>query len=147
MALQGRRRSTVAIDGRLARVYFVLLKSGKPLGVREVQRLAALGSPGAAKHYLDRLVELGFAEKSTGEYVAKVNNDSVMSVYVGLLGNVVPRLIPYAVFCTVLLTAFYLISKPPLEALIVAAIPTALLWLEGLRLVRLAKKVSWERQG
>ncbi|MEM2217993.1 MAG: hypothetical protein QW760_00505 [Thermofilaceae archaeon] len=136
----------MAIDGRLARVYFVLLRSGKPLGVREVQRLAALGSPGAAKHYLDRLVELGFAEKSTGEYVAKVNNDSVMSVYVGLLGNVVPRLIPYAVFCTVLLTAFYLLSKPPLEAIIVAAIPTALLWLEGLRLVRLAKKVSWERQ-
>ncbi|MEM1509642.1 MAG: hypothetical protein QXY49_01260 [Thermofilaceae archaeon] len=146
MALQHKRRSTVAIDGRLARVYFVLLRSGKPLGVREVQRLAALGSPGAAKHYLDRLVELGFAEKSTGEYVAKVNNDSVMSVYVGLLGNVVPRLIPYAVFCTVLLTAFYLLSKPPLEAIIVAAIPTALLWLEGLRLVRLAKKVSWERQ-
>lgn len=141
MALEGRGRPAVAIDGKLARVYFVLLRSGKPLGVREVQRLAALGSPGAAKHYLDRLVELGFAERDGGGYVAKVNSDSVMSVYIGLLGNVVPRLIPYAVFCTVLLAAFYASFKPPPEAMAVAAIPTALLWLEGLRLAKLARRV------
>jgi len=138
-------KAAVAVSGRLARVYFVLLKAGRPMGVREVQRLAGLSSPSSAKHYLDKLVELGLAEKTSGEYVAKVSGQSLMSVYIGLLGSVVPRLVPYAVFSTVLLAVFSTLAKPPIECVVVAAVPTALLWIEGLRLLHLAKKLAAEK--
>ena len=140
------KKQPVAISGGLAKVYFVLLKHGRPVGVREIQRLAGLSSSGSAKYYLDRLVELGFAEKLSGEYVAKVNRESLMSVYVGLLGSVVPRLLPYAAFSTALIVAYYLLAKPPVEFIVVAAVPTALLWVEGLRLMRLAKRLISKRQ-
>ncbi len=133
-------KHTVAISGRLARVYFILLKHGRPMGVREIQRLAGLSSSGSAKYYLDRLVELGFAEKQGGEYVAKVNKDSLMSVYIGLLGSVVPRLIPYATFSTTLIIVYYLLARPTVDLLLVATVPTAFLWIEGLRLAKLIRK-------
>ncbi|RLF02251.1 MAG: hypothetical protein DRJ59_04080 [Thermoprotei archaeon] len=139
------KKQPVTISGGLAKVYFVLLKHGRPMGVREVQRLAGLSSPGSAKYCLERLVELGFAEKSFGEYVARVNKESLMSVYIGLLGSVVPRLLPYAAFSTVLIVTYYLLAKPPVEFTIVAAVPTALLWVEGLRLMRLAKRLISKR--
>ncbi len=132
----------VAISGNLAKVYFTILKHGRPMGVREIQRLAGISSSGSAKYYLDRLVELGFAERSSGKYVAKVNKDSLMSVYIGLLGSIVPRLIPYAVFSTVLIVAYFFLVKPPLENIVVALVPTTLLWIEGIRLARLAKKYT-----
>jgi len=135
------RRTPVEVSGTLARVYFALLKSGRPLGVREVQRLAGLSNPSSAKHYLDRLVEMGLAERMQEGYVARVSNDSLMSVYIGLLGSVVPRLVPFAVFSTVLLAVYSLIANPPLESVIVAAVPTGLLWAEGVRLLLLARKL------
>jgi len=137
-------RRAVAISGRLARAYFTLLRHGRPMGVREVQRLAGLSGPSSAKHYLDRLVELGLAERRGGEYVARVSRDSLMSVYVGLLGSVVPRLIPYAAFSTTLIAAYYVLARPPLDCLVMAAVPTALLWAEGLRLARLARRCARE---
>jgi len=137
-------RAAVVVSGRLARVYFVLLRAGRPVGIRGVQRLAGLSSPSSAKHYLDKLVELGLAEKVSEGYAARVSGDSLMSVYVGLLGSVVPRLVPYAVFSTVLLAVFSALAKPPLECVIVAVVPTALLWVEGLRLLLLARKLVAE---
>jgi len=137
----------VSVSGRLARVYFVLLKAGRPMGVREVQRLAGLSSPSSAKHYLDKLVELGLAEKTSGEYVARVSEQSLMSVYIGLLGSVVPRLVPYAVFSTVLLVVFSALARPPIEFVVVAAVPTLLLWIESLRLLLLARRLIAEGAG
>jgi len=115
------------------------------MGVREVQRFAGLSSSGSTKYYLDRLVELGFAEKRSGEYVAKVNRESLMSVYIGLLGSVVPRLIPYAIFSTVLVIVYFLLARSPVDTVIIALVPTLLLWIEGIRLARLVRKYISER--
>ncbi len=131
----------VEVSGRLARVYFVLLSSGRPLGVREVQRMAGLSSPSSAKHYLERLVDLGLAERLPEGYVAKMSGSSLMSVYIGLLGSVVPRLVPYAAFSTTLLAVYSLLARPAPDAILLAAVPTALLWLEGVRLLLLARRL------
>ncbi|MEZ0345224.1 MAG: helix-turn-helix domain-containing protein [Infirmifilum sp.] len=134
----------VEVSGRLARVYFTLLRSGRPLGVREVQRLAGLSGPSSAKHYLDKLVELGLAERTPEGYVAKASGSSLLSIYVGLLGSVVPRLIPYAAFSTALAAVYGALARPPIDALLLAAVPTALLWVEGLRLLILARRLAAE---
>jgi len=131
----------VAIGGKMARVYFILLKHGRPMGVREIQRLAGISSSGSTKYYLDRLVELGFAERRSGDYIVKVNKESLLSVYVGLLGSIVPRLIPYAVFSTALICVYAFLAEPPIDSIIVALTPTAFLWIEGVRLTRLIKKL------
>lgn len=132
----------LVISGKLAKVYFTLLRHGRPLGVRELQRLAGLSSSGSARHYLEKLVELGLAERGPDGYVAKVNSDSLMSMFIGLLGSIVPRLIPYAVFSTALLAAYVALARPPLDAVVVMAFPTVFLWLEGVRLAVLARKLA-----
>lgn len=136
----------VEVSGRLARVYFILLKSSRPLGVREVQRLAGLSGPSSAKHYLDRLVEMGLAERVQEGYIAKLSEKSLMSIYIGLLGNIVPRLVPYAVFSTVLLALYSIFTKPGLDTVLLAAVPTTFLWIEGLRLMALARQLIREAE-
>lgn len=116
------------------------MKAGKPMGIREVQRLAGLSSSGSTKYYLDRLVELGFAERK-GDYIAKINRESLFSIYVGILGSVVPRLIPYAIFSTALVVGYVIFADPPIEALIIAVFPIIFLWIEGIRLTRLLRKI------
>jgi len=78
--------------------------------------------------------------------VAKVNKESLMSVYVGLLGGMVPRFVLYAAFSTALIVTYYLLAKPPVEFIVVAAVPTAMLRVEGLRLMRLAKRLISKHQ-
>jgi len=64
-----------------------------------------------------------------------------MSVYVGLLGSVVPRLMPYAAFSTTLLVVYSLLARLLIDSIVLAAVPTALLWMEGVRLERPAKRL------
>ena len=132
----------MVISGKLAKVYFILLKHKRPMGVREVQRLAGIRSPSSAKYYLDKLVELGFAEKNSEGYIAKINKESLLSVYMSLLGSIIPRSIPYAVFSTVLIITYSILAKPPLDCIIILTIPTILLWLEGIRLIRLIRRLT-----
>jgi hypothetical protein len=57
------------LKGNTLRVYWLLLKSSKnPVGARDIQRKLRFSSPSLAVCHLDKLVELGLAEKAAGEY-------------------------------------------------------------------------------
>jgi predicted transcriptional regulator len=47
-----------------------LLLKNDEVGVRELQKVLGFKSPSTAKHHLDRLVELGLAEKTLNGYKA-----------------------------------------------------------------------------
>ena len=60
-----------ALRGKAWKVYWFLLKTGSPVGVREVQRSLHFSSPSIAFHHLEQLRELGLVEKQEvgGHYV------------------------------------------------------------------------------
>ena len=53
----------LSLRGRTLRAYLFILKSPKPVGVRELQRSLGLSSPSVAYHHLDKLIRLGLIEK------------------------------------------------------------------------------------
>jgi len=96
------------IHGTTLRVYWFLFKSPRPVGVRETQRALSMSSPSIALYHLEKLRELGVAEKGVGgEYSLK------QQVQVGSLraflkvGRVIlPRYLFYAVFLSTALLAY-----------------------------------------
>jgi len=52
-----------ALRGKAWKVYWLLLKNGYPMSVREVQRALHFSSPSVANHHLEQLRELGLVEK------------------------------------------------------------------------------------
>ncbi|BEP18689.1 hypothetical protein PYJP_20410 [Pyrofollis japonicus] len=90
------------LSGTSLRAYLVLLRSRRPLGVRELQRILGVRSPSTARHHLDRLIRLGLVVEKEGGYVAVPPRRGLLKAYIVLHGALVPR--------SLVLTAFLLAS-------------------------------------
>ncbi len=86
------------LSGTALRAYRVLLRSQRPVGVRELQRKLGLKSPSTARHHLERLVQLGLARRERDGYRAVPPRAGLLKAYILIRGRLVPR--------TLLLTAF-----------------------------------------
>ena len=121
------------------RVYLELLKSGNPVGVRELQRKMGFRSPGSSKYHLDKLVRLGLAERTpNGMYKAKASSRlSILSLYVSILGLLIPKMLIYASFITGALLCYIVLLYPHLNvyALLFGVISASIFWVEGIRLL------------
>jgi len=96
------------LRGKAWKVYWVLLKNGRPMSAREVQRALHFSSPSVAQHHLERLCDLGLVQKQRvgGHYflVSEIKI-GVLQHFVRLGRLLFPRYFFYAVFST----AFYII--------------------------------------
>jgi hypothetical protein len=101
------------LRGRTLRAYLFILKSPKPVGVRELQRSLGLSSPSVAYHHLDKLIRLGLIEKDQySEYTLVKNaNVNVLQAFTQVGRLLVPRFIFYAVFFTTLLLGYIVIFQ------------------------------------
>jgi predicted DNA-binding transcriptional regulator len=131
-----------ALRGKDWKVYWLLLRSGRPLSAREVQRALHFSSPSVAQHHLEQLHQLGLVQKNDigGDY------SLISEVKIGVLRHFVklgrimfPRYFFYAVFST----AFYLIyiltlmqgfSRENLFILLFGAIVSTIFWYEAIRI-------------
>lgn len=131
-----------ALRGKAWKVYWLLLKSNRPMSVREVQKALHFSSPSVAQHHLEQLRELGLVQKQDigGHY------SLVSEVKIGVLRHFVklgrilfPRYFFYAVFST----AFYLIyllmlmqglTRENLFIIIFGAFVSAIFWYEAIRI-------------
>jgi DNA-binding transcriptional ArsR family regulator len=130
------------LRGKAWKVYWLLLKTGSPMSVREVQRVLHFSSPSVAHHHLEQLRDLGLVEKQEigGHYflVGEVKI-GVLRHYVKLGKLLFPRYFFYAVFSTVFYAAYLLFLVQDLfmrENLFVAvfgAIVCAIFWYEAYR--------------
>ena len=134
-----------ALRGKAWKVYWLLLKSGHPMSVREVQRALRFSSPSVANHHLERLCELGLVQKQDvgGHY------SLVSEVKIGVLRHFVklgkllfPRYFFYAVFSTTFYIAYLAIlmqsfTRENLFIIIFGAVVSAIFWYEALRVWRL----------
>jgi len=130
-----------ALRGKAWKVYWFLLKTGKPVSVREVQRALHFSSPSVANHHLEQLRGLGLVQKQEigGHYllVSEVKI-GVLRHYVKLGKLLFPRYFFYAVFSTVFYVAYLLFlfqgfTRENLFIVSFGAIVCAIFWYEAYR--------------
>ncbi|MGB8780156.1 MAG: hypothetical protein WCD81_05855 [Candidatus Bathyarchaeia archaeon] len=141
MNAEGETEFEYALRGKDWKVYWLLLKNGRPMSVREVQRTLHFSSPSVAQHHLEQLRELGLVTKQE----VGGNYSLVSEVKIGVLRHFVklgkllfPRYFFYAVFCTTFYAAYILVlmqglTRENLFILSFGAIVTAIFWYEAAR--------------
>ncbi len=137
-----------SISGTTLKIYLFLVRYGRPIGVRELQRKLGLSSPSLAAYHLNKLVRLGLVEKdSEGRYVVKrIIGTPLLIHFMKLPGILVPRLLFYAIFATII-TFFMIVYGPSLEAFLIALVTLVVmsfaLWYETIRVWRLLRGKSY----
>jgi DNA-binding transcriptional ArsR family regulator len=130
-----------ALRGKAWKVYWLLLKSGRPMTVREVQKSLRFTSPSVASHHLEQLRALGLVQKQDpgGNYflVSEVKI-GVLRHFIKLGGFLFPRYFFYAVFSTTFYIAYILMlmhsfTGESLFILLFGAIASAIFWYEAVR--------------
>ena len=130
-----------ALRGKAWKVYWFLLKNGRPVSVREVQRALHFSSPSIANHHLEQLRELGLVQKQEigGHYILVSEvKIGVLRHYVQLGKLLFPRFFFYAVFSTVFYVAYLALlmqgfTRENLFIISFGAIVCAIFWYEAYR--------------
>lgn len=142
MTIENETDIEYALRGKAWKVYWYLLKTGKPVSVREVQRAVRFSSPSVANHHLEQLRELGLVGKQDigGHYelVSQVKI-GVLKHYVKLGKLLFPRYFFYALFSTIFYVAFLALfvtsfSRENLFIISFGAIVSAIFWYEAYRI-------------
>jgi hypothetical protein len=140
VAEEARDRVDYELRGKTLTVYLYLLKHGKAVGVREIQKELGFSSPSVAFHHLDKLVDLGVVEKDNYDrYVlAKKVDSGILHSFVSIGGLTLPRLGFYAAFFTTIAAAYFFIDRNALDlyALIGTVGGAAVFWYEAWRVWR-----------
>ena len=141
MSVEDETQFEYALRGKDWKVYWLLLKNGRPMSTREVQRVLHFSSPSVAQHHLEQLRELGLVTKQEvgGSYslVGEVKI-GVLRHFVKLGKMLFPRYFFYAVFCTTFYIAYILVlmhgfTRENLFILSFGAIVTTIFWYEAAR--------------
>ena len=145
MQVEEEAKFEYSLRGKAWRVYWLLLKSGHSMSVRDVQKALRFSSPSVAYHHLEQLSQLGLVQRQNvgGSYslVSEVKI-GVLKHFVKLGRLLFPRYFFYAVFSTVFYTAYLttLMQSFTRESLFIVffgAIVSTVFWYEALRFWRL----------
>ena len=95
--------------GTTLEVYRFLLKSSKPVGIRELQRALSLSSPSVATYHLTKLEDAGLLKKESGNYtVAKY----LLENSVKIRRFLIPRYLFYSIFAIAVLAIELTLARP-----------------------------------
>ena len=96
------------LKGTTLRVYWHLLRSGKPTTIRRLQRGLGLSSPSVASYHLEKLMDMDLVKKNvSGDYeLKKTVSLEVMSSFVRISHLMIPRYMFYTTFFFTLLIVF-----------------------------------------
>ena len=90
------------LEGITLDVYLQVLKIGKPVGPREVMKVANLSSPSVAYRHLEKLEDLGYLQKNEyGEYITK--DKARISGYIWIGNHLMPKMWRYSIVFFVIL--------------------------------------------
>lgn len=103
--------SNCEIKGNTLKVYLYLLRHG-PSELREIQRGTGLSSPSLVSYHIGKLSEAGFAKQDEyGKYsVIKETADQVLEGYTKMGPAIVPQMLFFALFFTVIGTFFAIMT-------------------------------------
>ena len=138
--------SELNLTGKALQVYLYLLSKGQPCGVREIQRGVRLSSPSVAEYQIEKLVEMGVAERDQfgrARIVKKVNARALKS-HVVVRGFMFPRLALYAATFSAVAIAYSVLSGKSFSIYdeCVPAAAAALFWFESSRSWQIFRSAS-----
>jgi DNA-binding transcriptional ArsR family regulator len=123
--LEGRdiadKESADTLKGTALDIYRLLLKTNKPLGIREIQRTLKLSSPSIAQHHLAKLEAACLVKREYGDYVI---NRVELTNCVKISRFLLPRHLLYLIFAVVVLVLELAVLEPnftPMYGIPVAA--------------------------
>jgi hypothetical protein len=133
------------LRGKAWRVYWLLLKTGRPMSVREVEKALRFSSPSVANHHLEQLIHIGLVEKQEigGNYAL------VSEVKIGVLRHFIklgrlmfPRYFFYALFSSAFYATYLTLflenlTRGSLFIIAFGAIVSVVFWYEAIRFWRL----------
>jgi DNA-binding transcriptional ArsR family regulator len=96
------------LKGTTLRVYWHLLRSGKPTTIRRLQRSLGFSSPSVASYHLEKLMDMDLVKKNVmGDYeLKKTVSLEAMSSFVRISRLMIPRYMFYTTFFFTLLIVF-----------------------------------------
>ena len=96
------------LKGTTLRVYWHLLRSGKPTTIRRLQRSLGFSSPSVASYHLEKLMDMDLVKKNVmGDYeLKKTVSLEAMSSFVRISHLMIPRYMFYTTFFFTLLIVF-----------------------------------------
>jgi len=103
------KESTDILKGTALDIYRFMLKTRKPLGIREVQRALNLSSPSVAQYHLLKLEHVGLVKREMGDYVI---NKVLLESSIKISRFIVPRYLFYSIFAAVVLLIEVTFLKP-----------------------------------
>jgi hypothetical protein len=101
--------SESVLKGTTLNVYRLLLKTGKPIGIRKVQKALNLSSPSVAAHHLEKLEFANLVKRANGNYVV---SKILLKNTVRISRFLIPRYMFYFVFALSGLILELTILKP-----------------------------------
>lgn len=130
-----------ALRGKAWKVYWLLLKNGRPMSARKVQKALHFSSPSVAQHHLEQLREMGLVQKQevgSHYYLVGEVKIGVLRYFVKLGRLLFPRYLFYAVFSTTFYLTYLILSmsnfsRESLFLIVFGAIVTAIFWYETIR--------------
>jgi predicted DNA-binding transcriptional regulator len=137
-AQSDKARIEYELRGKTLKVYLYVLRQGKPVGVREVQRELGFSSPSVAYHHIEKLSRLGIIEQDKmGDYfLTKKVDPGILHAFVNVGKFSLPRLGFYAVFFSTVAIAYIVENYNFLDlyALVGTVGGAAAFWFEAARL-------------
>lgn len=103
------RESKDILKGTTLEIYRLLLKTNKPLGIREIQRALNLSSPSQAQYHLNKLEEAGLLKREMGNYVI---NKVLLENCVRVSRFLIPRYLFYSIFAIAILLIEVVLLRP-----------------------------------
>ena len=127
------------MQGNTLRVYWAMLQDTKDTtGPRDIQRKLGFSSPNLAVYHLEKLVELGLAEKNLGEYYLLDKervNIGIFKNFMKIGTYILPRQILYASMWSTLLIFLIFTFKDfnyySLFALVLGLLGLIIFWFEA----------------
>ena len=98
------------LRGLTLKVYKFILRSDKPVGIREVQRALGLSSPTLALYHINKLEEAGLIKKELNGYVA---DRVILENLFRFRRILIPRNFFYMIFFVVSLVMLAVFLRPP----------------------------------
>ena len=128
------------LRGKTLKVYLYMLRQGKPVGVREVQRELGFSSPSIAFHHLEKLMRLKVVEQDQMDsyVIAKKVDPGILQAFVNVGKFSLPRVGFYGVFFSTIAVAYVLSNQSGLDAyaLVGTIGASAVFWYELFRIWR-----------
>jgi DNA-binding Lrp family transcriptional regulator len=99
------------LRGLTLRVYKFVLRSERPVGIREVQRALNLSSPTLALYHMNKLEEAGLIKKESNGYIA---DRVILENLIRFRRILIPRNFFYMIFLITSLIMLAVFLRPPI---------------------------------